>query len=228
MPDVTFPKARDILVEVQHIIGEVAGTGVQEFSEDTTYSALRRAFHLTFVKRPWEQYVRWGRYALDGVAGKVVDADAFGDVSSPDLKDFVAVYRDGENTPLPVLSNRVNPFIYTGDRVLYWTSLAASDPDYLKKRLKFYPITATGNVNIGVKIPPMVIGEDTVLYLDRMMLEMGTAWQVLDADGSNPGAADTFKQLFDLRFRDIEHNFANQPIEITGESDIPTQWFEHP
>jgi hypothetical protein len=149
-------------------------------------------------------------------------------VSSPDLKDFIAVYRNGENTPLPILSNRVNPYIYTGNRVLYWTSLAASDVDFVKKRLQFYPKSATTQVNIGVRIQPTIIVPDTVLYLDRMMLEMGTAWQVLDADGSNPGAADTFKQLFDLRFRDIEHNFASTAIEITGDSAIPTDWFVHP
>jgi hypothetical protein len=228
MDDVTFPRARDILVQVQHIIGEVAGTGAQQFSEDTTYNALGRAFDITFIKRPWEQYLRWGSYALDGVSGKIVDDNPFGDVSSPDLRDFIAVYRNGEQKPLPVLSNKVNPYIYTGDKVLYWTSLAASDPDYVKKRLKFYPTSATTQLNIGVRIRPVSIVPDTVLYLDRMMLEMGTAWQVLDADGSNPGAADTFKQLFDLRFRDIEHNFANQPIEITGDSSIPTDWFEHP
>jgi hypothetical protein len=228
MDDVAFPTAKDILLEVQHMIGEVAGTGVQEFSEDSTYSALRRAFGLTFTKRAWEQYLKWGRYELDGVSGKTLDVNPFGDVASPDLKDFIVVLRDGEVNPLPVKSNRDNPYRYTGTSVLMWTSLPASDADFIKKRLQFYPITATGFVNVCVRVPPRVIVQDTVLYLDRMMLEMGTAWQVLDADGSNPNAADTFKQLFDLRFRDIEHNLASQPLQISADSGIPTQWFEVP
>jgi hypothetical protein len=83
-------------------------------------------------------------------------------------------------------------------------------------------------VNVAVKLPPVQIIPDTVLYLDRMMLEMGTAWQVLDADGTNPGAADTLKQMFDLRFRDIEHVLSSQPLQIRGAETVPTQWFEAP
>lgn len=228
MPDVVFAKAEDILVEVQNIIGEVAGTGVQQFSEDTTYSALRRAFHMSFIKRPWEQYVRWGSFGLDGVTGKITATDPFGDVGGPDLQNFVGVFRDKETQPLPVFNNRQNPYVYTGTQVLCWTSLPASDPDFVKKRLQFYPVTAINVVNVAVKLPPVQIIPDTVLYLDRMMLEMGTAWQVLDADGTNPGAADTLKQMFDLRFRDIEHVLSSQPLQIRGAETVPSQWYEAP
>lgn len=228
MPDVTFPQAEDILVEVQHIIGEVAGTGVQQFSEDTTYSALRRAFKMAFIKRPWEQYTRWGSYTIDGVTGKLTAVDPFGDVVSPDLQDFVGVFRHQEVQPLPIFNNRQNPYTLTGNQVLSWTSLPVSDPDFVKKRLQFYPVTAINQVDVRVRIPPAFIMPETYLYMDRMMLEMGTAWQVLDADGSNPGAADTCKQMFDLRFRDIEHALSSQPLQIRGAETVPTQWYEVP
>lgn len=228
MPDFTFPNCQAIVQEAQTIIGEVAGPGVQIYSEDQTYAALQRAFELVFIKRPWEQYCRWAQYTLDGVTGKVTDPDPFGDVVSPDLSDFIYVGRADEQRPLPLLNNRINPLTLTGTYPRAWTSLPVSDPDFLKKRIMIYPQASITPINVKVRIRPQTFHDVDVIYMDRMLMVFGTAWQVLDFDGTNAGAADTVKQLFDLRYRDIEHTLADQPLEIATGYGIPNEWFVNP
>src|SRR5215472_4130670 len=127
MPDFAFPTNQDVIQEVQTVIGEVAGPGVQIYSEDQAYAALHRSVDIIFIKRPWEHYLRWGQYTLDGVNGKITDPDPFGDVVSPDLSDFIYVGRSDETRPMPLLNNRINPLTIGGGTVAIWGSLPISD-----------------------------------------------------------------------------------------------------
>jgi hypothetical protein len=133
-------------------IGEVAGSGVQEFSDDRMMEDAVRSFNLLFKKRFWEQYIKWYQLTLDGVLG-VVTTNAFEKVL--DFEDFAAVFRDGESTPLPKKTFKTNPYLLTGNKVMYWTGLNALDANYVMKKLQFYPVTATGKVVVAAREYPM-------------------------------------------------------------------------
>jgi hypothetical protein len=47
------------------IIGEVAGTGVQTYSEDRVKRDVVRSFNLLFKKYNWDQYSDWLHLELD-------------------------------------------------------------------------------------------------------------------------------------------------------------------
>lgn len=224
MVDVTFPAAQDIIVTAQAMIGEVAGPGVQLFTDDLMLANLGRIFDMVFIKRPWENYLRWDQWDLDGVSGLVSSTNPYGDVRG--LEDFIVIFRDGEAVPIPLASNRENPFLQTGTRVAAWTSLPYSSTSYLSKRIQFWPKTSVGKIVSCVRLHPGQIIPTTKFYLDRQLLEFGLAWITLDSDATNVGSADTFKQLYDLRYRDLTKALANHPMHIHGDAGIPLQWFE--
>lgn len=224
MVDITFPTAADIVTSSQNMIGEVAGPGVQLFTEDIMLANLGRIFDMVFIKRPWENYIAWNIYTLDGVNGLLTDPNPYGAVRG--IEDFIVFTREGETQPLPLGNNKVSPFWMSGTRVQEWRYLPWNHTDYVKKRIQFWPKTSTGNIISCTRLHPGVILPSTKFYLDRQLLEMGLSWITLDSDATNVGAADTFKQMFDLRYRDLTKSLANHPMHISGDAGIPMQWFE--
>jgi hypothetical protein len=169
---------REIVDDAMLIVGEIAGPGTQAFSEDRMMVDAIRAFDTMFKKYYWPQFMLWHTVALNGTTGKIT-TDAFPSVK--DFEDFICICRANENTPLPLMPTKLNPnTLSSGSRVLYWTSLHASDALYDNRKLQFYPITATGNMNILARTYPInpVTTDwdwDDVMYLDRHMLAAGTA-----------------------------------------------------
>lgn len=221
---------RQIVDDALAVMGEVAGVGTQAFSDDKLKRAAVKSFNLLFKKKYWPQYTQWFQLALDGTLG-IVTTDAFTRVM--DFEDFAAVHRDGQSTALSRLPKSINPYTVTGNTVTYWTSLPVSDARYATRRLQFYPKTSVGLVNICARVYPLPasatqFGWDDVFDLDRDMLADGAAFLAFIGDDLNPGAADTCRQMMEMRFRDIEASLASQPLPIATGPSIPNAWQEWP
>jgi hypothetical protein len=218
---------RQIVNEALTVVGEVSGPGVQVYEDDRMKQDAVRAFNMMFKKYYWHQYLQWFTVVLDGTTGKVT-TNPFERVM--DFEDFVAVHRDGETQRLPVAPTRLNPStLATGGRVMYWTSLNATDPNYAKKKLLFYPVTAIGSVNILARVYPLAPGAiqfdwGDIFYLDTDMLVYATAFMTLSGDDLNAGAADVVRNLMEMKYRDITAALGNHPIPVRGDSSIPFYW----
>jgi hypothetical protein len=224
---------RDIVTDAQSVIGEVAGAGVQAYSDDRMKADAVRGFNMMFKKYRWHQYRKWQNATLDGVTGLVTAASDFSKIL--DFDDFISIHRDGERKPLPILPVTLNPSTLgiSGTRVLYWTGLHSSDANYKKKKLQFYPITATGIVNIQAMVYPLDPFASNwdwtdVMYLDKDLLVYATAFMTLSGDDLSPGAASTVQTLMDMKFSDITKALASHPIPVSGGTDIPYYWQERP
>lgn len=218
-----------LISDVEKILGEVDGSGVQTYGEDRLLNEIRRGFNLIFKKFPWPQYTQWWRLALDGVSGVVSLDDQFANVMA--FEDFFAVFRDAESTPLPTMARRTNPYTITGNQVRFWDSLPVTDTLYTAKRLKFWPEVSTGYVNIGARIYPTEDGNwdaDGVMDFDRDMLGFAAAFMALSNDDINPGAAETNRVLMEMKYKDIIKGLASTPISISGNSGVPSTWFVNP
>jgi hypothetical protein len=207
-------KFSQIITGAQEIVGEVAGPGVQMYSEDRMFADAKRAFNMMFTKYQWDQYCEWYDLALDGSAG-MVTTNALEYVRN--FHDFLAVHQDNSDNPLPMLPSRFNPHtLVSGTQPLFWTSLPATHAQFLLKRLKFYPITATGNVNIRAKVYPIKNSEvfqlETYIHIDRDLMEYATAFMTLAFDDMNSNATATCKALMEQRFKDIMAALSSQPL----------------
>lgn len=221
---------REIVDDALGIVGEVSGAGVQTYSDDRMFADTIRSFNMLFKKCNWREYTAWRRLTLDGVTGMVTTDDL---QFVLDFDDFIECRRDGTNAKISVMPRDINPFAPTllaGSTPRYWTSLNATfdTTTFSTKRIRFYPMTATGVVNIYAKFYPV---EDEawdwsdVMHLDRDMLAYGTAFMTLSGDDLNPGAADTCRSLMEGRFKDIMANLSSHEILVgSAVGGIPQQW----
>ena len=217
----------DVVTEAQELLGEVAGPGVQAFSEDRMIRDALRAFRMVFTKYGWEQYLKWYRYELDGSTGLITNPNGLNAVQ--DYSDFMAVHKDGDPNPLSVVPPRFNPYTLTAaTSPRYWTSLDVLHGSYEGKKLQFYPLTAQGFVNIQARVRPAVMDETTVVYIDKDLLVYATAFMGLALDDLNAQGTETCKQLMQTRYEDILASLSGHPIS-TGTGAAPlSDWTQIP
>jgi hypothetical protein len=221
---------RQIVEDSTELIGEVAGVGVQTYTEDQLRNHAIRGFNLLFKKNAWEQYRKWFRLSLDGTLG-VVSTDSFESVL--DFEDFIGVYRDAETKKLPILPKGFNPYTISGTQVNFYTSLHVTDANYAKRRLQFYPTTSVGFVNILARVYPLTAPEtqfdwEDTFYLDRDLLVYATSFMALIVNSLNADAAATCKSLMEGRYADIIAGLSDHPIPISTNPTIPRAWGEAP
>jgi hypothetical protein len=219
---------RTIVDDSTELIGEVAGVGVQQFDDDVLFRHAIRGFNLLFKKEHWANYRQWFTVVLDGTTG-VITTDTFEQVI--DFDDFIAVHVADDPKALPALSKNINPSTIKGTRPRCYTSLPVTHANYVERKLKIYPILATGSLDIHARVYPVAPPaldwdwEDT-MYLDKDMLVYATAFMALIGNSLNPDAANVCKELMEMKFNTITAGLAGQPIPIEGDSSIPTQWSE--
>jgi hypothetical protein len=212
------------------IIGEVAGTGVQAYSEDRVKRDVVRSFNLLFKKYNWPQYAAWLRLELDGTTG-VIKTDSLDGVR--DFEDFISVHPDGKSNPLPIMPNSFNPYQSTmssGTDPVFWTMLHATNARFRKRKLQIYPTTTTGFINVHAMLYPIADSskdwlDTSAMELDRDMLAYGTAFMTLSADDLNPQGASVAQNLMEMRYRDIMNKLASHRIPANQSGTrIPNQW----
>jgi hypothetical protein len=212
------------------IIGQVGGTGVNEFGEDQLIAAAVRGFNMMFKKDFWPQYLNWYSFALDGTLG-VASSNVFSSVVQLDFEDFVAVFRDAETVPLPVKPRNMNPYTLTsaGTKVLFWDSLHVSSAHFTNRRLQFYPKASVGSVNVLIRQHPLtapatqLTGDDT-LHLDRDLLALAAAAEIMGGDDLNANALETVRAMLEDRWRTIQAGKSKHRIPVSGTTGIPNDW----
>jgi hypothetical protein len=219
---------REVVNRALAIIGEVAGSGVQTYSEDRVRNDVIRAFDLFFKKRFWHQFSKWFTVTLNGTTG-IISEDVFERVRN--FEDFLAVHRHGQQFPLPILKQDNNPNVLTGTTVLYWTSLDDGSPYYIRRKLQFYPVTATGQVDVYVRLYPLIPPQtdfdwEDRLNLDAAMLADCAAYFSLAQDDLNANAAESCRAMMEMRYRDVVAGIARHPIPFLYSTSVPMQWRE--
>lgn len=225
---------REIVDAALTVVGEVAGPGVQVYEEDRMMDDAVRAFNMMFKKYDWHQYLDWFDVTLNGTLA-TANGKAAKSVESPfeqvkDFEDFVAVHQNGFSERLPIAPTRMNPSVLgTGSLVRYWTSMNATDPDYVKKKLIYYPVGATGKLNVLAKVyplkPPAIQFDwQDKFFLDKDMLAYATAFMTLSGDDLNAAAADVVRNLMEMKYRDVTAALAKHPIPVRSTGSIPSTW----
>lgn len=214
-----------LITNVQEGIGEVAGPGVQAFSEERIHKAIKRTFNMLWVKYPWEQYKTWNQLTIDGSTGVVTVTNVLHTLRR--FHDVITVRRTNTNSVVTPLPNKLNPYTISGTTVQHYTSLPVSSSDYTLKKLLFWPLATADIVDICHKVYPTTIDLTTQeLYLDDDLIEYGAMMMMLATEDLSEGGYQLARELFDMRYTDIMAALSAHDIGSNRASDNRhlTQW----
>lgn len=202
-----YPTFRSCVNEVITLMGQVNGSGVQAYTEPQVQIAINRIFDYLWDKRKWEQLWGWttGTIAADGrLTEEIENVRIWSDIG--EIRDA--------NTRRGIVRPVSTEHLYvTGSTPLYYTVLPWDDDESETKFFKFWPVGATGPVEIlcGFR-PDEFAGDDDIIPMDRSLIIYGAVWFMLADDGINPASADKFQGLFDLAYQSIVDRLNSVPI----------------
>lgn len=209
----------EMIVDVENALSQVSGTSVQVYAEDRISLYIQRAFNLVWDEVWWDDYMQWFERSLDGSQGIVTQ-------NINDIKrweDIRAVFAENKERPLRGLPSTLNPF-----------NLSGSTPRFISrhgddnKMVQFWPKGADGKVYIHARVKPDDFAPNDDIRIDHDLILYGATWLYAEDDGTNPGAIDKNKMLFEQRLQQLKRERNNQPIELDERSaSIPTEWEEH-
>lgn len=200
-----------LVTKVLQRLALVEGLDAQIYAEPRIQLAVQHKFDLLFREYWIPEYTTWQEeFTLDGATG-VVTADLSTRIK--DFRDLHSVFHEGSHKPVPMapISVRDSDINYPSIRQL------GTNP---AKWFKILPTTTTGKVWVSYRTKPDDFEEDgEMIYMDTQLLILGTCWDVLEDDGTNPGASDKFRVLF----QDALAQFNRQQHNIPLDSVMPTR-----
>jgi len=202
-----YPKFKPIVDEVITLMGQVAGSAVQTYSEPLVKIAINRIFSYLSNKRKWDHLWGWQNGTI-GVDGKLTS-----NITGIQTYLDVAIIRDKQTKRIITMPVEAEHLDVTGSTPTYRTILPWNDPAAETRYFQFWPIGTTGAVEIfcGFR-PDEFSGDDDVVPMPRDLIVLGAVWFMLADDGTNPASADKYQGLFDISYQDIISRNNAQPI----------------
>jgi hypothetical protein len=193
----------DITTKVLQRLALVEGLDAQIYAEPRIQLAVQHKFDIVF-REYWipEYTTHQEEYFLDGVTG-VVTADLFTKIT--DFRDIKSVFNENSHKPMPIAPENVR------DIDIQYPCLRPLGTNPMKW-FKVLPTNTGGRVFITYRTKPADFEkDDDKIYMDTQLLLLGTCWDVLEDDGTNPGAADKFKNLFQDALNQFNRSQFNIP-----------------
>ncbi len=210
----------DLIQKTIRRLSMVNGEGVQLYAEDLIGDMLQHKFNIIFNRQFWPQFKHAATYTLDGTLG-VVTADLTAILK--DYEDIQFIFREGAKQPLITAPDRMNTDLLTGDTPKLFEANSSA-----AKVFNILPKEATGNILLKCRTKPadFSTASETAIPFDNDVLILGACFDYLEDDGSNPGATEKFRILFEDRLRQLEgmHNNKRIPLDPTSVGNIPNTW----
>lgn len=199
-----------LISDVQNRIGLVTGSGFQTYSEPQIRIAVQDAFNFMFRKRFWKHLSDWYTYTLDGTTGLLTSAINTIVAAPEDAKDFF-VADTGQLIVEPVSNEHLVNL--SSSSPLYRTWLPWTHASAATKMIKFWPITATGDVTFYARTHPGTFDDVDTVPLSDDVLGWCATWLILESDGLNPAAANKARLMYEVSYKDY---IASQGDDVIG------------
>jgi hypothetical protein len=207
----------DAVTKVLQRLALVEGLDAQIYAEPRIQLALQHKFDMIFREYWLPEYTTYQEeHTLDATNGVVTDdlADKI-----KDWRDLRSVFYEHSYKQLPRASNdaRHNDIAYPSIRPI---------PNK-HKVFQVLPLNTQGKVWLTYRTKPDDFEQDSdEIYMDTQLLLLGTCWDVLEDDGTNPGASDKFRVLFQdslAQFNRMQHNIPTDLI--SGTRSTVNRWW---
>lgn len=207
-------------------IGQVAGSSVQVYAEALIGDMIQHKFDVMFEEVWWTQFLYWLDGTLDGTTGVVTVnvstlADGTTDIALRRFEDIHTIFPATSNKPLPRLPDFVNP-----------TNISGNTPQFIEplgnvqKIFKIHPEEATGLIKVRYRSMPLPFVTGDKVNFDNQTLILGSAFDYLEDDGTNPGATEKMGRMFEARVRQLKKSRAWLPHSLDPRvTETPDDWF---
>lgn len=195
----------DLVTKVLQRLALVEGLDAQIYAEPRIQLAIQHKFDLIFREYWIPEYTTYQEpHQLDGVNGFITT-----DLSSTikDWRDLHSVFHEGSPKPMPIAPMNVRHIDISYPSIC---PAGMNSP----KLFKVLPVTTIGTVYVTYRTKPEDFEEDSdEIYMDTQLLILGTCWDVLEGDGTNPGDSDKFKGLFQDALSQYNRSQFNIPLD---------------
>jgi hypothetical protein len=206
-----------IVTKVLQRLALVEGLDAQIYAEPRIQLSVQHKFDLIFREYWIPEYTTiQEQFTLDGSTG-VITGDLVDKVK--DWRDIHSIFSETSKKPLPIAPMSVR------DQDITYHSVRQNARDK-SKWFKILPVNTTGNVWITYRTKPDDFAEDEdEIFMDTQLLLLGTCWDVLEDDGTNPGASDKFKMLFQDALSQFNRSQFNIPLDtIMSTRSVVNRW----
>lgn len=174
----------------------------QLYSEEAIGMGIQHKFDTLFDEYWMPQFMTYQeQYTLDGTTGRVI-----GNLSTKlkRFEDIRHVHNMYSVYPLPRAPDNVR-----AQDISIPCVQPDSDPT---KVFRVLPINSTGDIWLTYRTKPDdFANDDDVINMDKQLIILGTCYDMLEDDSTNPGAADKFKAMFDARVKQYQRMQFNIP-----------------
>ena len=207
----------DLVTKVLQRLALVEGLDAQIYAEPRIQLAIQHKFDLIFREYWIPEYMTYQEpHVLDGVNGFIVT-----DTTSliKDWRDLHSVFHEGSHKPMPIAPMSVR------DIDVNYPSLRPAGMN-ATKLFRVVPPTTTGTVYVSYRTKPDDFEEDSdEIYIDTQLLLLGSCWDVLEGDGTNPGESDKFKMLFQDALSQFNRSQFNIPMDsVQSTRSVVNRW----
>lgn len=204
-----------LITSTEQHLSQMAGKGVQIYSETRIANYLQHAFEMVFKEYFMPEYSGWFTVGLDGVNGL-----ATSDMAITSFDDIGVVYVENTEHKIKLAPTNININRMTGTWPVYMGPRLIINATDVKRPFVVYPKTAVGNLNIYGRRHPQTAGvpsdfgsTDTVMC-DSLVLEYCAAWMYAEDDATNPGQIAKFRDLFNKRLTQLQSAAMNLPSPL--------------
>ena len=206
-----------LITKVANRMSMVGGAGVQIYAEDVIGDMIQHKFDVLFDEAWWPQFTNWGTFTLDGTNGQSTT-----DLTSliKRFDDIRVIFPENSNTPMTVLSaSTTNPFELSGTSPIHYEIDSSSS-----KVFHIWPKASTGDIIVHYRTKPDDFTEASTVDFDDQAIILGSVYDYLEDDGTNPNATQKFQALFESRVKQLKNNLSAAPISLDPVTSLPNSF----
>lgn len=214
----------EAIVKVARNLSLVVGQNMSPYSDDVLGQYLANANLLLMEKLSWPELLVTSVKTLDGTTGKATVA-----FSSTDLlatyRRIKAVYWEGMRGKVPMITNYNNTLFDPVPEIGWLPTNIVDDPNR-QYVVKLKPVTLTGRMAIVYDATADFDDPDTVIPFDELLHIWIATWMWAEDDGTNPGQAEKYLNLWQDRLKDVQGNMNSGPIALEAFNGPTSTWWE--
>jgi hypothetical protein len=210
------------MLTVEQLISEVlTRLAMEEDISAPTYTynrirqALRHKYNKIFEEYWLPEYtVQQEEHVLNGTTGKIA-------TTIPDCKrfsDIKHIFHEHYNHPLTMHNDTVRVGAYSSTQPLIVSDIEVG------RLFKIIPAYTTGKVYVTYRKRIEAFIDDEIIPMDYELLVNGACFDILEDDGTNPGASDKFREFFMDRENQIRKSQFNIAPTHHPMMSYPTRW----